>query len=128
MKSEQEIETEIVDFLNSQPHTFAFKFPRGQPSYTRRHTVRHSGNGVSDIICNYSYLNILWVLYFEVKRDKKQKARESQILFGNTIKKMGGYWFITTSVEEAQEQLNWVQQQISLKCFLINSGDLSGNI
>jgi hypothetical protein len=123
MKSEREIETEIINYLNSLPYCEAFKFPRGG-TWTRKHTIRHSGQGVSDIICNYSYLNICWVIYFEVKKDQKQKPRESQIVFGERIKKMGGFWLVTTSVAEAAEQLAWVESQIKLKCFLIKAGDV----
>ena len=126
MKTEQQIETEIINYLNSLPFIKAWKQPRGQPSYSRRHTVRHSGQGVSDIICNYSYLNICWVIYFEVKKDKKQKPRDSQVRFGEEIKEMGGFWLITTSVEETAEHLAWVESQIKLKCFLIKAGDTDG--
>lgn len=126
MKLEREIETEIITWLNKQPDCYAFKFPRGQLGWTRKNTVRHSGQGVSDIICNYSYQNICWVIYFEVKKDKKQKPRESQTAFGERIKNMGGYWLITTSVDETREHLEWVESQIKLKCFLMKSEEYTG--
>jgi hypothetical protein len=101
-QTEQQIETDVINWLNSQPNVFAFKFPRGQKSATRRNTVRHSGNGVSDIICNIEIAAILFTVYIEVKRPGG-KLRESQVEFSKRIKDMGGSYLVIHSVGELKE-------------------------
>ena len=111
MQSEQDIETECIDWLNSNASRFGFKFPRGQKSRTRKNTVRHSGNGVADIILNYSSFGICWVVYLEVKT-KRGKLRESQELFRDRVKEQGGFYYVVRSVEDCMQALMDVDQAI----------------
>jgi hypothetical protein len=104
MQSEQDIETECIDWLNSNSRILAFKFPRGQKARTRRNTIRHSGNGVSDIICNYSSFGICWVVYLEVKA-KRGKLRESQEIFRDRVREQSGFFYVVRSVEDCMEAL-----------------------
>ena len=100
--TEQQIETDILNWLNKQPNFFAFKFPRGQKSYSRRNTVRHSGNGVADIILNIAMGGIMLTVYIEVKKPGG-KLRKSQIEFSERIKNMGGTYLVLHSVGELEE-------------------------
>lgn len=103
-QTEQQIETEIINWLNEHPNYLAFKFPRGQKSVSRRNTVRHSGNGVSDIILNIAMGGIMMTIYIEVKKPNG-KLRESQIEFSERIKNMGGSYLVVHSLGEVKEQL-----------------------
>ncbi len=103
-QTEQQIETEIINWLNKQPNFFAFKFPRGQKSATRRNTVRHSGNGVSDIILNIAMGGIMLTAYIEVKKPGG-KLRKSQIEFCQRIENMGGAYLVLHSVGELEERI-----------------------
>jgi hypothetical protein len=104
MQTEQEIETAIITWLNEQPDTLAFKFPRGQKSHTRRNTVRHSGNGVADIILNKRICDILFTAYIEVKKPGG-KLRKSQIEFMERLQNLGGTYVVVRSVFEVKEFL-----------------------
>jgi len=116
-QTEQQIETDVINWLNSQPNIFAFKFPRGQKSATRRNTVRHSGNGVSDIICNIEIAAILFTVFIEIKKPGG-KLRKSQIEFSERIKNMGGAYVVLHSVCEAQECLPRIYSDIEKRVLI----------
>lgn len=102
-QTEQQIETQVINWLNSKDNVFAFKFPRGQKAATRRNTVRHSGNGVSDIICNIEIAGILFTVFIEVKKPGG-KLRDSQIEFSKRIQNMGGTYLVIHSLGEIEER------------------------
>ena len=110
-QTEQQIETDVINWLNARDDCFAFKFPRGQKAATRRNTVRHSGNGVSDIICNIEIAGILFTVYIEVKRPGG-KLRESQIGFRDRIEKMGGSYLVVDSVHSLEERFPGLLESI----------------
>ncbi len=125
MQTEQEIETAIITWLNKQPDCMAFKFPRGQKSTTRRHTVRHSGNGVSDIILNKRIYDILYTAYIEVKKPGG-RLRKSQIEFMERIQNMGGVYVVVYSLDQAKEFYSTVDQ-IACTRILTSQMKLVGN-
>lgn len=116
-QTEQQIETEVINWLNSKENCFAFKFPRGQKSATRRNTVRHSGNGVSDIICNVEIAGILFTVYIEVKKPGG-KLRKSQHEFSERIKNMGGTYLVIHSVGELEECFSGILQEIERRVLI----------
>jgi len=104
MQTEQEIESACIKWANSQDDLFAFKFPRGQKSYSRRNTVTASGNGVSDIVLNMTIYGIMFTCYIEVKKPGG-KLRTSQYEFQDRITKMGGHCATVFSLPEFKERV-----------------------
>ena len=104
MASEQEIETNILNELEDMHGIVAFKFPRGQKSFSRRNTVRYSGNGVADIIVNIAHAGMCFVIYLEVKA-KTGRLRKSQINFRDEIMSIYGLYYLVRSVQDALDAI-----------------------
>lgn len=111
LKSELELENEVLRWLNDQPNYFAFKFPRGQKSFSRKNTVKHSGDGVADIICNISINHFVFVVYLECKTIKGS-LRASQKEFRDMIRSVGGYYSVIRSLEDVRNYLEHVEKDI----------------
>jgi hypothetical protein len=73
--------------------------------------VRHSGNGVSDIILNIAMGGIMLTVYVEVKKPGG-KLRESQIEFSKRIENMGGTYISVSSLCEIQESIPGIIERI----------------
>lgn len=111
-KLEKDIESEILAILKKNPKLLVFKFPRGQKSHSRKNTVTNSGNGVADIIVNMTHHGYCFTVYLEVKT-KTGQLRDSQREFKSKIEKLGGFYFVVRSVNEALESLNAVRYELT---------------
>lgn len=109
--NEKQIETDILNFLNSVPNVFAFKVntvgtfdPRKRVFRTNKNPHLH--NGTSDII------GCAWGKCFamEVKKPKPSKTYPSknQKLFIEKINSALGHGCVVRSVDEAREQLKLI--------------------
>ena len=70
--------------------------------------------GMADLIAQYVFCGIPILIFFEVKTPKGKQG-ESQIEFEKLVKRDGGFYFLVTSVQEAQDALQKVERFLSSK-------------
>ena len=109
---EKPIEKSILQYLNAQPDTFAFKvntvgvFDPVKKVY-RKPKSKYLINGVSDILCQTS----LGLIFFEVK-SPTGKQTDSQKAFEHNIKRCNGFYYVVRSIEDAKKALEEIQVRV----------------
>lgn len=76
-----------------------------------KNTGAYRSNGMSDILCLTQIQGIPVTLFIEVKQPKK-KQTPSQLLFEIKVKRLGHFYGVCSSVEDAQKFVEWVTLEI----------------
>ena len=70
--------------------------------------------GMADLVAQYVFCGIPILIFFEVKTPKGKQG-ESQKQFEEVVKKDGGFYFLVTSIQDAQDALQKVERFLSSK-------------
>lgn len=70
--------------------------------------------GMADLVAQYVFCGIPVLIFFEVKTPKGRQG-ESQKQFEEIVKRDGGFYFLVTSVQDAQDALQKVERFLSSK-------------
>lgn len=108
--NEKEIETKILDFLNTRQNILAIKYDNNAAfdpvRGVRLKLSKYRLKGCSDILCFFTipHYELQGVIFMEVKKDTGKQSEE-QIVFENKIKKMFGFYGVVRSVKDAETLL-----------------------
>ena len=102
MKTEREIEKEIIDHFKQSPDKYYILKIRRGGTKSMRGLPQNTGSGVSDLIVFVNIDQTLIPVFLEVKT-AIGKQLPSQIKFAEDIAKLGGQYFIVRSLVDAVE-------------------------
>lgn len=70
--------------------------------------------GMADLVAQYVFCGIPVLIFFEVKTPKGKQGK-SQKQFEELVKRDGGFYFLVTSVQDAQDALSKIERFLSSK-------------
>ena len=73
-----------------------------------------TNTGMADLIGQYSFAGIPILIWMEVKKPKGKQS-ETQKDFEKLVKKDGGYYFVVTSIQDAQDALSKIEAELQRK-------------
>ena len=73
-----------------------------------------TNTGMADLIGQYSFAGIPILIWMEVKKPKGKQS-ETQKDFEKLVKKDGGYYFIVSSIQDAQDALTKIETELQRK-------------
>lgn len=124
LPSEKQTEAAVIDFLNTQPHCFAFKVITSgtwdEKSKSYRRPSRHVMPGTPDVLVCLQCFGIPIFIGMEIKSHKGNQS-DSQKLFESILKtRSGGYYFVIKTLADAEQAIFKVKRDLFQALNLVN--------